>query len=173
MAQTMQARNAVSAKMAECYVTVNDKRYNLMSAINVEVTFEKNKTEVPILGRMNKGHKATSSTITGSAEFHFNTSLWRELAYTFQTTGEDLYFEMQITNEDITASDLGRQTIILYGCNFDSVLLASFDADSDDVLTETMDFTVESFEMPEKFNMMAGSSVAQADAPDATVSQWL
>ena len=156
MAQTMQAKNAVSAKMAECYVTIDGERYNFMSAINVEVTFEKNKSEVAILGRMNKGHKSTSSTITGSAEFHFNTSIWRELAYRFQETGEDLYFDMQITNEDITASDIGRQTIILYGCNFDSVILTAFDADSDDSLTESMDFTVERFEMPEKFKLMNG-----------------
>ena len=156
MPQTMQARNAVSAKMAECYVTIDGNRYNFMSAINLEVTFEKNKTEIPILGRMNRGHKATSSSITGSAEFHLNTSIWRELAYRFQETGEDLYFEMQITNEDITASDIGRQTIILYSCNFDSVTLAAFDADSDDVLTESMDFTAERFEMPEKYTLMSG-----------------
>ena len=156
MAQTMQSRNAISAKMAECYVTIEGNRYNFMSAINVEVTFEKNKTEVPILGRMNRGHKSTSSTITGSAEFHFNTPIWRQLAYRFQETGEDLYFDMQITNEDITASDVGRQTIILYGCNFDSVILAAFDADNDDSLTESMGFTVERFEMPEEFNMMDG-----------------
>lgn len=156
MAQTMQAKNAVSAKMAECYVTIDGNRYNFMSAINVEVTFEKEKSEVPILGRMNKGHKSTSSTISGNAEFHFNTPIWRELAYRFQETGEDLYFDMQITNEDITASDIGRQTIILYGCNFDSVILTAFDADSDDSLTEEMDFTVERFEMPEKFKIMDG-----------------
>lgn len=156
MAQTMSARNALSAKMAECYVTIDGKRYNLMSAINVEVTFEKSKTEVAILGRMNKGHKSTGSSISGSAEFHFNTSIWRELAYRFQETGEDLYFDMQITNEDITASNVGRQTIILYDCNFDSVILAAFDADSDDSLTESIDFTAERFEMPEKFNVMDG-----------------
>lgn len=156
MSQTMHARNAVSAKMAECYVTIDGNRYNFMSAINLEVTFEKNKTEIPILGRMNKGHKSTGSTITGSAEFHLNTSIWRELAYRFQETGEDLYFDIQITNEDITASDIGRQTIILYDCNFDSVTLAAFDADSDDVLTESIDFTVERFEIPEKYNLMDG-----------------
>ena len=157
MAQTMAARNAVSAKMAECYITINNKRYNFMSAINVEVTFEKNKTEVPILGRMNKGHKSTSSTITGSAEFHLNTSIWRELAYKFQETGTDIYFDMQITNYDPT-SELGRQTITLYDCNFDSVILAAFDADSDDVLTESMDFTAERFEFGngEKFKQMSG-----------------
>lgn len=156
MAQTMQAKNAVSAKMAECYVTIDGIRYNFMSAINLEVTFEKNKTEVPILGRMNKGHKAGSSTITGSAEFHFNTSVWRDLAYRFQETGEDIYFTIQVKNEDITASDIGRQTIILEGCNFDSVMLAKFDADSDDSLTESMDFTAESFYIKDKFKPMDG-----------------
>ena len=154
--QTMHARNAVSAKMAECYITIDGNRYNFMSAINVEVTFEKNKTEVPILGRMNKGHKSTGSTITGSAEFHLNTSIWRQLAYKFQETGEDIYFDMQITNKDITASDVGSQTIMLYDCNFDSVLLAAFDADSDDSLTESLDFTVERFEIQTPFNTMEG-----------------
>lgn len=156
MAQTMLARNAVSAKMAECYITIEGNRYNFMSAINLEVTFEKEKTEIPILGRMNKGNKASGSKISGSAEFHLNTSIWRELAYKFQQTGEDIYFDIQITNEDITASDVGRQTIILRDCNFDSILLASFDADSDDTLTESIDFTAESFEMPERFNLMDG-----------------
>ena len=156
MAQTMHARNAVSAKMAECYVTIDGNRYNFMSAINVNVNFEKTKTDVAILGRMNKGHKSTGSNITGSAEFHMNTSIWRKLAYRFQETGEDLYFDMQITNEDITASDVGRQTIILYDCNFDSVTLAAFDADSDDTLKESIDFTAERFEMPEEFKLMDG-----------------
>ena len=156
MAQTMLAKNAISSKMAECYITVEGQTYNFMSAVNVEVTFEKEKTEVPILGRMNKGHKSTSSSITGSAEFHMNTSIWRELAYRFQNTGEDVYFDMVITNEDKTASDVGRQTITLYGCNFDSVILAAFDADSDDSLTESMDFTDESFEINESFKMMDG-----------------
>lgn len=156
MAQTMQSRNAVSAKMAQCYITIGGNRYNFMSAINLEVTFEKNKTEVPILGRMNRGHKSVSSTINGNAEFHLNTSIWRELAYKFQETGEDIYFDMQIDSEDVTASDIGRQSVILYDCNFDSVILAMFDADSDDVLTESMDFTAERFELAEKFTLMPG-----------------
>lgn len=155
MAQTMHAKNAPSSKMAECYVTIDGKRYNFMSAINVEVTFEKEKVDIPILGRSNKGSKSTGSKITGSGEFHKNTSIWNEIAYKFQETGEDVYFDMQITNEDPT-TEIGRQTIILYDCNFDSVMLAAFDADSDDVLTESLDFTAERFEMPEKYAMMDG-----------------
>ena len=155
-AQKMLAKNAVSAKMAECYVTIEGVRYNAMNAINAEVTFEKTKTDVPILGRMTKGNKSVSAKINGTAEFHFNTPIWQELAYRFQETGEDIYFDMQISNEDITASDIGRQTIILYDCNFDSTLLTKFDADSDDVLTNSIDFTAERFELPESFTLMDG-----------------
>ena len=155
MAMTMHPRNAISAKMAECYITLDGERYNFMSALNVEVTFEKEKTEIPILGRPNRGNKTTGSKITGSAEFHLNQSIWAKLAKRFQDTGEDIYFDMQITNEDLTASDVGRQTIILYDCNFDSIVLAAFDADGD-YLTQSMDFTAESFELPEEFTMMNG-----------------
>lgn len=155
MAQTMHARNAVSAKMAECYVTVRGNRYNFMSAINLEATIEKIKTQVPILGRTTKGNKSVGAEIKGSAEFHLNTSIWRELAYEFQETGEDIYFDIQVTNEDPT-TEIGRQTVILCDCNLDSTILAAFDADSDDVLTESTDFTAERFELPEKFSLMDG-----------------
>ena len=161
MAQTMLAKNAISAPLAECYITIPTKdnpagnRYNFMSAINLEAAFDKNKAEIPILGRTSKGHKATSWSGTGSATFHYNTSIFRELFYQFQLTGEDVYFDIIVTNDDPAAKDVGRQTIILKDCNFDGGILTKFDADGE-YLDESMDFTFESFEMPEKFNEMAG-----------------
>ena len=47
----MNAADSISAKLAECYVTIGNNRYNFMQAINLEVNFEKTKTEVPILGK--------------------------------------------------------------------------------------------------------------------------
>lgn len=155
MAMTMHPRNAVSAKMAECYITIDGERYNFMSALNLTVNFEKVKTEVPILGRPNRGAKAVGSKITGSAEFHLNQSIWAKLAKRFQDSGEDVYFDMQITNEDKTASDVGKQTIILYDCNWDSMTLAAFDADGE-YLTQSIDFTAESFEIDDEFTVMNG-----------------
>ena len=43
----MNAKDAVSASLAECFVTIGDNRYNFMQAINLEANFENNKTEVP------------------------------------------------------------------------------------------------------------------------------
>ena len=151
---TMKAKDAVSASLAECFVTIDDNRYNFMQAIDLEATFEKQKTEVPILGKTGRGNKSTGWRGTGTATFHYNTSIFRELLYRYKNTGEDIYFDIQVTNEDPTSS-VGRQTVILKDCNIDGGILAKFDADAD-YLDETLDFTFEDFEIPEKFNMLPG-----------------
>ena len=150
----MHAKDTVSASLAECYVTLEGKRYNLMQAINLEANFEKNKTEVPILGKTGKGNKATGWTGTGSATFHYNTSVFRMLMYRYKETGEDVYFDIQVTNEDPTSA-VGRQTVILKDCNVDGGILAKFDADAE-YLDEDMDFTFEDFEIPEQFQLLQG-----------------
>ncbi|HQD37047.1 MAG TPA: phage tail tube protein [Thermodesulfovibrio thiophilus] len=151
---TMKAKDAVSASLAECFVTIDGNRYNFMQAIDLEATFEKQKTEVPILGKTGRGNKSTGWRGTGTATFHYNTSIFRELLYRYKKTGEDIYFDIQVTNEDPTSS-VGRQTVILKDCNIDGGILAKFDADAD-YLDETLDFTFEDFEIPKKFNMLPG-----------------
>ena len=150
----MNAKDTVSASLAECFATIDGKRYNLMQAINLEAKFDKNKSEVPILGKTGKGNKSTGWKGTGSATFHYNTSLFRELLYKFKETVEDTYFDIQVTNEDPTSS-VGRQTVILKDCNIDGGVLAKFDADAE-YLDEDMDFTFEDFEIPEKFSLLDG-----------------
>ena len=154
MAQTMLSKDAVSAALEVCFVTIRGNRYNFMQAINLEATMEKNKSEIPILGKTGKGNKANGWTGTGSAEFHFNSSIFRQMMYDYQMSGEDVYFEIQVTNNDPTSS-VGSQTVILKDCNLDSVVLAAFDADGDN-LTESIDFTFDSFEIPKKFNNLNG-----------------
>lgn len=152
--QIMHAKDSVSASMAECYVTIGDNRYNFMQAINLEASIEKNKTEVPILGKTGKGNKATGWSGSGSATFHFNTSIFRKLLKQYKETGQDIYFDIQVTNEDPTSS-VGRQTVILKDCNLDGGLIAKFDAD-EEYLEDEFDFTFEDFEMPEEFGMLDG-----------------
>lgn len=152
--QIMHAKDSVSASLAECYVTIEDKRYNFMQAINLEASIEKNKVEVPILGKTGKGNKATGWSGSGSATFHYNTSIFRELLKRYKETGEDIYFDIQVTNEDSTSS-VGRQTVILKDCNLDGGVIAKFDAD-EEYLEDEFEFTFEDFEIPEKFTMLSG-----------------
>lgn len=152
---TMKAKDSISAKLAECFVTVGNNRYNFMQAINLEANFEKTKSEVPILGKTGRGHKSTGWNGTGSATFHYNTSIFRQMMEDFKNTGNDVYFDIQITNDDPTSA-AGRQTVVLVGCNIDGGILAKFDADNDDYLDEDMDFTFEDFIIPEKFSLLEG-----------------
>lgn len=157
MSNKMNAKDAVSASLAECYVTIGDNRYNFMQAINLEAKIEKTKTEVPILGQTGKGNKANGWKGSGSATFHYNTSIYRELLYQYKETGQDTYFDIMVINEDATSS-VGRQTIVLKGCNVDGGIIAKFDADAE-YLDEDMDFTFEDFEIQEKFNMLNGMEI--------------
>ena len=150
----MKGKDAISAKLAECFVTIKGRRYNFMQAINLEASFEKNKTEVPILGKTGTGNKATGWKGSGSATFHYNTSIFREMMQQYKDTGEDVYFEIQVTNEDPT-SDAGRQTVVFMDCNTDGGILAKFDAEGE-YLDEDMDFTFEDFKMPETFKLLDG-----------------
>lgn len=151
---TMKAKDALSAKLAECFLTIGDNRYNFMSAINFEAKFERTKTEVPILGKTGVGNKSTGWKGSGSATFHYNTSIFREMMLKYKDTGEDVYFEIQVTNEDPTSA-AGRQTIVFVDCNIDGGVLAKFDADGE-YLDEDIDFTFEDFKMPETFKLLDG-----------------
>ena len=125
-----------------------------MQAINLEANFEKSKSEVPILGKTGKGNKSTGWKGTGSMTAHYNSSVFRQMMLQYKDTGEDVYFEIQITNEDPTSA-VGRQTIVLMDCNIDGGILAKFDADGE-YLDEDMDFTFEDFKMPETFALLEG-----------------
>lgn len=151
---TMNAWDALSSAMAECYVTIEGKRYRFMQAIDLEAKVEKKKMQVPILGRMGRGNKGVGWSGSGKATFHYNSSLFRELLYHFKESGEDLYFDIQITNDDPVAT-VGRQTVILKNCNLDGGVLAKFSAE-DEYLAEEIRFTFEDFEIPEKFSELAG-----------------
>lgn len=151
---TMRAKDSISASLAECFVTIGTRRYNFMQAINFEAKFEKTKSEIPILGKTGKGNKSTGWKGTGSATFHYNTSVFRQMMAQYKDTGEDVYFEIQVSNEDPTSA-AGRQTMIFIDCNIDGGILAKFDADSE-YLDEDMDFTFEDFKMPEAFKDLDG-----------------
>ena len=67
----------------------------------------------------------------------------------YAKNGKDTYFDLTIVNEDPTSS-IGKQTVTLYNCNIDSVILAKLDTDSDS-LEEDLDFTFDDFDILDSF----------------------
>lgn len=154
MANTMASKDAISGSLGECFVTISGNRYNLMQVINIEAKIDKTKSKVPILGKSGKGNKSTGWEGSGTMTLHFNTSLFRELLYTFKESGEDIYFDIQVTNED-PSSSVGKQTVVLIDCNLDGGILAKLDADAE-YLDEEVSFTFDDFEIPQSFTKLRG-----------------
>ncbi|MGG2105550.1 phage tail tube protein [Lysinibacillus pakistanensis] len=149
---TMHGRDAIHGAQGVAWITIEGNRYKFAQLISLEARMDKTKTQVPIMGRTGKGNKATGWEGTGSATFHYNTSVFRMLLKRYKDTGEDIYFDIQITNEDGSAK-VGRQTTILQDCNLDGGIIASLDADAD-YLEDSVDFTFEDWDMPEEFSIL-------------------
>lgn len=151
---TMASKDAVSAQLARCYVTIEGNRYLLMQAKDFEAKFKKNKKEIKILGKTGAGHKAAGWSGTGSMTIYHNTEIFNNLFERYKNTGEDIYFDIQVTNDDPTSA-AGRNTKIYKNCNLDEGTLQKFAADGD-WLEQSVSFTFEDYEGPEKFKQLEG-----------------
>lgn len=154
MAQLMNAKDAVWAGMGSVYVTVDGNRYCLIQTVKISTKYKKDKKKVPIMGTTVAGNKAGGLSYSGTMSYYYNTSLFRKYLKRYQDSGEDLYFDIVITNEDKTAA-CGKQTVILKNCNFDDGTVAELEAGGD-VLVDESNFTFEKFEMPDEFTELDG-----------------
>lgn len=154
---TMSSRDACTAKFGRAYLTIDNKRYLFMQATDISLKITKNKQKVNIMGKVMTGHKTTGAEGTGNAKFHFNTALFAEQVVSYIKTGVDVYFDLQLTNEDPTTT-VGRNTVTAYDCNIDSALLGQIIAD-DSLLEDSIDFTFEDCDLPEKFALLNGMQV--------------
>jgi hypothetical protein len=155
MAKTlMNAKDSVHGNHAECYVTINERRYNFMHLTEFESSWDVEIAEVPILGQVSVGHKAAGGSGTWSATAHYNQSILRAMALEYQKTGFMPYFQIQVSNQDPTSA-VGRQTIILYDCLCETFNLAKFTV-GNEVLDEELSGTFERWDMPEQFKELPG-----------------
>ncbi len=150
----MNEDNAIYGALAECFITIDGRRYNFMSMTEFESTWEAKIVDVPILGKVGMGHKMAGGKGSWKGTAHYNQSHIRAIADQYQKTGVMPRFEIQVTNED-PGSTIGRQTIIHRGCLCDKFTLAKFKS-GEELLDEELSGTFDSWDMPEKFNDMPG-----------------
>lgn len=141
---------AVSGKQAKAFAIINGNVEELFYAKTGEGIVEKNKVPVPRLGKTNDAQKAAGWSGTGTLTIYYMTTIFRQMVLDYIKTGRDTYFDLQIVNED-PATTVGKQTVVLKGCNFDSVVVAKFDVTSDDPLEEELPFTYQDIDILDSF----------------------
>lgn len=145
----LRAGDTISGQEGKATSVIDGNVEDMFYVKTLEATFEKNKTEVKTLGKRGVQHKGTGWAGTGSMTLYYVTSRFRQMAVKYAKTGQDTYFNITIVNDD-PASTVGKQTVVLYNCNIDSVVLARLDTESD-VLEEDIDFTFDDFDILDSF----------------------
>ena len=154
MATEMLGRDAVFAPKAQCFWTIDGKRFNMISFIDFESKWEEGSIEVPVLGSVGKKHKKGTGTGTFSGTAHYNQSEIRSAMLAYKNTGKYPDITIQVTNED-ESTTVGKQTIILKQCIINGGVLAKFDANGE-YLDESIEGTFDDWDMPEKFTPLEG-----------------
>lgn len=148
--------DAISGKQAKAFATINGRVEELFYAKSLEATIEKNKVDVPVLGKTNTPQRSAGWSGSGTLTIYYVTSTFRQLMRTYIQTGQDFWFDLMVVNEQ-PGSSTGKQTTFLKGCNLDSVIAARFDATSDDMLEEELPFTFHDYDIKDQFNPITGA----------------
>ncbi len=145
----LRAQDTLSGGEGKATIKVNDSIQEMFYIKALEATMEKQKTEVKTIGKRATQHKGIGWSGSGTLTIFYITSLFRKQALEYAKTGRDTYFTITVVNED-PASSVGKQTIVLYNCNIDSVVLAKLDLDAE-ALDEEIPFTFDDFDILDQF----------------------
>ena len=141
---------AIPTSQGTAFLTVGGQNLVLFYAKSIEAKVTKNKQEVRVAGRRAVGHKATSWQGSGTLTVMEVTSAFKEMFLDYVNGGDDVYFELQVVNED---ARYGREVKQLTGCNFDELVLAQF-SDEDGFSEQELPFTFDGAELLQKYNAL-------------------
>lgn len=145
----LRAGDTLSGQEGKATANINGSVFDLFYIKDLEAKLEKNKAEIKALGKRSVQNKTNGWSGTGSMTLYYMTSTFRKMAIQYAKTGVDTYFDITITNND-PGSTVGKQTIVLYNCNIDNVILAKLDVEADS-LDESVDFTFDDVDMLDEF----------------------
>ena len=149
MAGYLHASDIISGQEGKATANINGSIETMFYIKSLEASLEKQKSEIHTLGHRGTQHKTTGWSGSGSMNLYYVSSIFRKLVKDYAKTGKDTYFTITVENDDPTSS-IGKQTVVLYNCNLDSVVLAKLDVDNTE-LDEDIEFTFEDFEILDTF----------------------
>lgn len=136
--------NAISGREGRAYAKIDGNNEEMFFARRIEAGVEKTKATVKALGKRMAGHKTIGGEGKGTMSLYYLSPLFRGLLTRWRSTGQDVFFDLVIENDDIQSA-AGTQQVLLTGVNLDGGVLALLDGTADNPLEEEVSFTFEDF----------------------------
>ncbi len=144
------ADDAPSAKLANLFVTIGEKRYSVLNAKNFEAKASVKTADVPMLNTIITGKKAVGMEIKLKMTIYKCTEMFDNIIETYKNTGLLPRFDVQTSSSD-KATSIGSSTKIYRDCVLDGdILLSMFDAEGEFIEQEIECFAMD-YESQEKY----------------------
>lgn len=145
--------DTISGSEGRAFATIDGRVYEMFYLKKLEAKVAKNKSEGRVIGSRATQHKATGWSGTGTLTIYYITSMFRQIMLDYIKKGIDVYFDVQVVNEDVS-SPAGRQTVLLKRVNLDEVNMALLDGEAE-LLEEEVPFTFEDVDLLDSFNQLS------------------
>lgn len=149
--KVMAANDAPVAKFAEVFVTLKGKRYSMLMCKDFESKASISTQDVPRMGSLITGKKATSVELSFSMTIYKCTEIFDDVIDEFISTGLMPLFDIQISNDDPNMPAIGRSTKILTECLLDGDVLLAMAGSEDDFIEQEISGFASGYTRPEKF----------------------
>jgi hypothetical protein len=145
----LKAKDTISGQEARAYMVIDGNSEEMFFAKKLTAYIAKEKSEIRTLGKRGVQYKAKGWKGTGQMNIYYATSRFRQMIIDYVENGEDVYFDIQIINDD-PGSGIGSQTVVLKNVNLDKMTAAAFDVESE-ALSEDVEFTFDGIELLDSF----------------------
>lgn len=146
----LKAGDVISGREGSAFMTVDGRNIPMFFLKNIEATVELVKTEVPVLGKRMNQQKVTGANGSGSMTIYRVTPEFKRIGLNYIKGGTVPDVTVKITNDDPN-SNIGRDSTLLKGVIFDSIVIAKLDIESE-TLDEDVDFTFDDADGLEDFS---------------------
>lgn len=147
----MPAEDAPVAKYASVFVTIDNQRYSMLMCRDFEAKVSITTQDVPRMGSLITGKKATSVEIPFTMTIYKCTEIIDDVVDKFINTGVMPKFEIQVSNEDPNTS-IGRTTKVYTDCVLDGDVLLSLAGSEDDFIEQEISGFANGYTRPERYN---------------------
>lgn len=147
----IEAGDVINGRMGAIFMKMDGRNIEMGKMKAITAKMGKKKSEIPRLGTTASMNRATGWSGTGEGTIYYGSPVFLEMARQFHQQGKDIYVDILVTNDDPT-SNRGVQQLLLKAVNFDDIILALLDIDSDDPLEAELNFTFDDFEVLSTFN---------------------
>ena len=145
----LKAKDTISGQEARAYMVIDGNSEEMFFAKRLTAYISKEKSEIRTLGKRGVQFKVKGWKGTGQMNIYYATSRFRQMIIDYVEKGEDVYFDIQVINDD-PGSGIGCQTVVLKNVNLNKMTAVAFDVDAE-ALSEDVEFTFDGIELLDSF----------------------